>query len=72
MANTTTTDEDALDRFSSEGGLPRQDPSLFECVSTPAVMSAFHPRRMPQLQLACPAKDGEARRYRMPLWRPRS
>ena len=45
-----------------------QEPPRPDCV-TGAALAAFEPRRMPALQLACPARDGAARRYRMPLWR---
>jgi hypothetical protein len=51
------------------GQAARQDPPRPDCVGDPAILSAFEPRRMPALQLACPAKDGAAQRYRMPLWR---
>jgi hypothetical protein len=33
-------------------------------------MPRLDPRPMPQLQLACPTpQDGDAQRYRKPLWR---
>jgi hypothetical protein len=62
-------DRAALDRFSSEGGPPRQDPALPECVEAPGTMSGFHPRAMPMLRVACPTADGTGQRYRKPLWR---
>jgi hypothetical protein len=42
----------------------------FDCVDVPATAPRLEPRRMPALQLACPApRKGAAQRYRMPLWR---
>jgi hypothetical protein len=66
---TTPVDQITLDLFSSEGAPPRQDPPLPWCVTSPGTASAFQPRRMPALRLACPESAGEAQRYRMPLWR---
>lgn len=63
-------DKAALDTFSSEGAPVPRDPLRLLCVSTPAVNSGFHPRHMPSLAVACPAKEGAAQRYRGPLWRP--
>ena len=40
-----------------------------ECVTTPGTLSGFRPRRMPSLQVACPANAGALQRYRNPLWR---
>ena len=51
-----------------EGGPAMQEPPRPDCVASTALVE-FEPRRMPALQLACPAKDGAAQRYRMPLWR---
>ena len=63
-------DQAAVDLFTSEGAPSTQNPPLPECVTTPGTMSGFHPRRMPALGVACPASEGEAQRYRKPLWRP--
>jgi hypothetical protein len=63
-------DKAAQDVFSSEGGLPRREPWRPECVPGFGALSAFQPRRMPSLAVACPAKEGSAQRYRGPLWRP--
>ena len=63
-----TIDQVALD-LSSEGAPSRQDPPLPDCVASPGTMSGFHPRRMPALQVACPASAGAPQRYRKPLWR---
>ena len=41
-----------------------------ECITSPGTMSGFHPRRMPELRIACPASENTAQRYREPLWRP--
>ena len=64
-------DRDALDRFASEGGPSRREPPRPDSVEGLGFMPGFEPHPMPALQLACPANGGEARRYRMPLWRPR-
>lgn len=58
-----------MEPFSSEGSPSRQDLPLPECITSPGTMSGFHPRRMPELRVACPATDGAAQRYRVPLWR---
>lgn len=62
-------DQVTLDLFSSEGAPSRQDPPLPECVTSPGTFSGFHPRRMPELRIACPTSGGASQRYREPLWR---
>jgi hypothetical protein len=62
-------DQIALDLFSAEGAPSRQDPALPELHLEPWDDVGFRPRRMPTLQVACPASDGATQRYREPLWR---
>jgi hypothetical protein len=46
----------------------RQDPPP-ECVTSTGTTPGLHPRRLPELRLACAVTEGAAQRYRLPLWR---
>ena len=63
-------DKAAQDVFSSEGAPAGPDAWRPECITSPGTNSAFQPRRMPALAVACPASEGSPQRYRGPLWRP--